>query len=204
MMQTQPQRQAAGSSKAASEKSNGKQTTKSKAKSSAKSGAEKEQAEQPVITVVPRSMFAPPPPSADDFADLFASGPVAEVPPEERLLSLIEDGKHQEAVRLLIELRKGAKHDLPQPHLAKLIRDLVEAKDLHNAIPLMAEHIRSFSENRLTLQINLAKILLQKQRPAKALQVLKSVDRLSADEKNAATVDALISHAEALVKAGAS
>lgn len=39
----------------------------------------------------------------------------------------------------------------------------------------MAEHIRRFSENRLTLQINLAKILLQRQRPQKALQVLRSI-----------------------------
>ncbi len=195
--QTQSQLQGAKSSKPTAAKVDSKQRVKSKVKSPAEQ-------DQPAITVVPRSMFAQPAPSADDFADLFVSVPVVEETQEQRLLAMIENGQHQEAILLLIQLRKGGKQQLPQQHLAKLIRDLLDAKDLHNAIPLMAEHIRNFNENRLILQINLAKILMQKQRPAKALQVLKSIDCLAADEKNSATIEALIAHAEALIQAEAS
>jgi len=202
--QTKPQLLAANSSKASAANRDVKPSAKSKVKSNTKSSVQRDQPAQPVITVMPRSMFAQPAPSADDFADLFVSAPAVEETQEQRLLGMIENGKHQEAIRLLIQLKKAGTQALPQPHLAKLIGDLLEAKDLHNAIPLMAEHVRRFSENRLTLQINLAKILLQKLRPAKALQVLKSIDCLLADEKNSATISDLVSHAETAIQAQAS
>jgi hypothetical protein len=70
-------------------------------------------------------MFAPPAPSADDFADLFASQAIAsQETAEERLVRLIETGKHQSAVRELVQLRSQGTHELSQVHLAMLIRDL--------------------------------------------------------------------------------
>jgi len=159
---------------------------------------------QPTPAVVPRSMFTPPAPSADDFADLFASQAiVSQETPEERLNRLIENGKHQEAVRGLIQLRSKGTLELPQIHLAILIRDLLTGKDFNNAIPLMAEHIRRFTENRFTLQINLSKVLLQKERPQKALQVLKSIDKSAVDAKCAETIETLTAHAKSLVEAEA-
>ncbi len=156
------------------------------------------------IPVLPRSMFAPPPPSADDFADLFApQASMQSESPEDRLNGLIEAGNHQAAVRALIELRKCDKYELQQAPLAKLIRDLVAGQDLNNAVPLMAEHIRRFTDNRIPLQINLAKIMLQKQRPQKALQALNSVDRLSADVQALESVTALIAHAENMMRSEA-
>ena len=152
------------------------------------------------IPVVPMSMFAPPPPNADDFADLFA--PTAAVEPESpemQLIQLIETGKTQAAVRLLIKLRSGGAFELQQAHLAKLIRDLVATNDLNNAVPLMAEHIRRFTDNRTTLQVNLAKILLQKDKPQKALQVLKSIDRSSVPATTLESIAALTAHAESQV-----
>lgn len=152
---------------------------------------------QYVPTVVPRSMFTPPPPSADDFADLFASQAMAsEVSPQDQLNCLIENGSHQEAVRALIRLRSNGTWELSQWHLAKLICDLLAGEDSQNAIPLMAEHIRRFPENRVALQINLSKLLLQKQRPQKALQVLKSIDPSAADAKYAETIQGLIALAK--------
>lgn len=152
--------------------------------------------------VVPRSMFTPPAPSADDFADLFATQAVkSQETPEERLYRLIESGRHQEAVRSLIQLRSKGTVELPQGHLAMLIRDLLTGKDLSNAIPLMAEHIRRFSENRVALQINLSKVLLQKERPDKALQVLKSIDKRGLDATLTETISKLAEHASTLVDA---
>ena len=162
----------------------------------------KQPAEQPTPTVVPRSMFAPPAPSADDFADLFTSqAMITEVTPEARLQRLIEHGKHQEAVRALIQLRSEGPLELPQEHLARLIRDLVTGQDLKNAIPMMAEHIRRFTENRVTLQINLSKVLLQQQRPDKALQVLKAIAVPAGDSKCGETIAGLTDYAKHLLAA---
>ena len=152
------------------------------------------------IPVLPRSLFAPPPPNADDFADLFAPQVVQEETPEAKLIRLIDNGQHQQAVRTLVQLRKEGEFELQQAHLAKLIRDLIAANELNNAVPLMAEHIRRFTDNRCTLQINLAKILLQKEKPQKALQVLKSIDRSSASATALETVIALTTHTEELVR----
>lgn len=160
--------------------------------------------DQPAPTVVPREMFAPPAPSADDFADLFASQAIAsQETPEERLRRFIEEGKHQEAVRSLIQLRSKGTCELPQEYLAKLIRDLLTGKDLNNAIPLMAEHIRRFTENRVTLQVNLSKVLLQKDRPEKALQVLKSIEKNVLDAKLTETIEGLTAHAKSLIESAA-
>jgi hypothetical protein len=168
-------------------------------------GQSKQQSKQPAEpspTVVPRSMFTPPAPSADDFADLFTSQAIArEETPVERLNRLIEDGKHQAAVDALIKLRSTGTMELEQRQLAKLIRDLLTGQDFNNAIPLMAEHIRRFPENRIALQVNLSKVLLQKQRPQKALQVLKSIDRFAVDAKNAPIIEGLIAHANSLLEA---
>lgn len=159
--------------------------------------------EEPLApVVVPRSMFTPPPPSVDDFADLFASQPLAlELSPQKQLNHLIENGSHQEAVRSLVQLRSQGTVELDQWHLAKLIRDLLSGQDMQNAIPLMAEHIRRFHENRVTLQINLSKVLFQKQRPQKALQVLRSIDKLVVDAKQAETIEGLIGLATASTEA---
>ncbi len=161
----------------------------------------KQPPESPTPTVAPRSMFTPPPPTADDFADLLASRAVAsQETAEERLNRMIASGKHQEAVRGLIQLRSQGTLELSQEHLAMLIRDLLNAKDLNNAIPLMAEHIRRFADNRVTLQINLSKVLLQKERPKKALQVLKSIDKGAVDARLAETIETLTRHAKNLVE----
>ena len=160
-------------------------------------GQSKKSAAPRAPTVVPRSMFVPSAPSADDFADLFASqAMVTEETPESRLQRLIENGEHQKAVRALIQLRSTGTLELPQGHLAKLIRDLLAGQDLNNAVPMMSEHIRRFSENRVTLQINLSKVLLQKQRPEKALQVLKSIAVPAGDSKCAETIAGLTAYAK--------
>ncbi len=122
---------------------------------------------------------------------------------EERLIRLVESGQHQEAVRELIRARSKGAMELSQVHLAMLVRDLLTGQDFNNAIPLMAEHIRRFPENRVTLQVNLTKLLLQKQRPQKALQVLKSIDKTGVDAKVLETIDTLNEHAKRSVDAEA-
>ncbi len=150
-------------------------------------------------------VYVQPEPSADDLADLFAAAaPAQPTSAASKLQQMIELGKHQQALRELVNARKSGTVELPQPSLARLVRDLLAAQDYNNAIPLMAEHIRRFSENRLTLQINLAKILLQRQRPQKALQVLRSIQSSSIDENARETVTNLISHAEQLIDNGSS
>lgn len=148
------------------------------------------------------ALFAPPPPSADDFTDLFARPNVKPPSPKTRLFQMIEAGQHQAALQLIVKLRGDGAFELPQPQLAKLIRDLLAAQDYNNAVPLMAEHIRRFAENRQLLQVNLSKILLQKQRPQKALQVLRSVDKASCDEATYASVKSLAAHAQKLIESG--
>jgi membrane associated rhomboid family serine protease len=150
------------------------------------------------------AFFAPPAspsPSADDFADLY-SRPVAhsQTSPQIQLRQCIEAGESNKALQWLAKLRKDAVFELAQPLLAKLIRDLLAAQDYSNAIPLMAEHIRRFADNRLALQINLSRILIQKDKPQKALQVLKSIQTHNLDAKSEQTIQALIGHALHLIK----
>ncbi len=161
-----------------------------------------EKSDAPAIPVVPRSFFTPPPPNADDFADLFMPEVARdEETPEAKLYGLIERGDHKGAVRLLIELRKSGALQLPQGHLAKLIRDLVAADDLGNAIPMMAEHIKRFEENRSALQMNLAKILVKKGRPEKALAVLQQIDPSRLDTQASENVRMLVEYVENQVRA---
>jgi membrane associated rhomboid family serine protease len=155
-----------------------------------------------IAPVTGNALFAPHTPNADDFADLFAKPTAKKLGPQAQLLQLIESGQHNAALKLIVSLRRDGQVEIPQPQLAKLISDLLAAKDYSNAIPMMTEHIRRYAENRVMLQINVSKILLQNQRPQKALQVLRSVDRSNCEEQTAATIQALVAHAQKMIDNG--
>ncbi len=156
----------------------------------------------PAAAMAPSPLYAVPLPSADDLTDLYARPTEAKVSPKVRLRQCIEAGQTTQALQELIQLRKDAPFELPQDQLAKLIRDLLTQQDFTNAIPLMAEHIRRFADNRITLQLNLARVLIQKQRPQKSLQVLKSILRHNLDDKTEHTIAGLSKHAEEMIRNG--
>ncbi len=156
----------------------------------------------PASVMGPSPLYAVPLPNADDLTDLYARPTEATVSPKVRLRQYIDAGQTTQALQSLIQLRKDAPYELPQEQLSKLIRDLLSQQDYTNAIPLMAEHIRRFADNRLTLQLNLARVLIQKQRPQKSLQVLKSIPRHNLDDRTEQTIAGLSKHAEEMIRNG--
>ncbi len=65
---------------------------------------------------------------------------------------------------------------------------------------LWQEHIQRFEENRATLQINLAKILVKKESPEKALSVLMQIDAKSLDVQGRENVQASLSMSKSRFK----
>ena len=96
----------------------------------------------------------------------------------------------------------GATRDLSQPLVDRLMRGLLAEKQFDLAAPVMAEHVERFTENRLSIQLNLAKVLLHLQRPSKAVAVLKSIDRTKLDAAQKPIFQKLASHAKSQLEAG--
>lgn len=125
---------------------------------------------------------------------------------QQRLLDverLIADGNLPLALKLLAKLR--AEHpelQLPQASLYALIRALLGAKDYASAIPFLREHIASFSEQRISLQLNLAKLLLHLQQPRKALEILRSMQSGPLDPAARSTWQHLAQHAQHQIDEG--
>lgn len=123
--------------------------------------------------------------------------------PEEDLARLITEGNYTTAIKLLASLRKSGKiQDLPQNLLAKLIRDLLSAQQFAAALPFMEEHIQRFDSNRVSLQLNTAKVLIFLERPKRALATLRNVDRNQLDESSRANWRKLAAHANQQIEDG--
>jgi membrane associated rhomboid family serine protease len=118
--------------------------------------------------------------------------------------ALIASGNYPLALKLIGKLNRNrpGTFELSQPALFQLVRGLLQAKTYETAMPLMQEHIRRFPENRQTLQLNLAKLLLHAQQPRKARGVLKGMTLTAMDEKSRATWNTLAAHAQQQIADG--
>ncbi len=125
---------------------------------------------------------------------------------QQRLLDverLIAEGNLPLALKLLAKLRvEHPKLQLPQPSLYGLIRALLAAKDYSSAIPFLREHIESFVEQRISLQLNLAKLLLHLQQPRKASEVLRGMQSGQLDATARGTWQDLAQHAQHQIDEG--
>lgn len=119
---------------------------------------------------------------------------------QQRLLDierLIAEGNLPLALKLLSKLRVDHPElQLPQPSLYGLIRALLAAKDYPQAIPFLREHIERFVEQRISLQLNLAKLLLHLQQPRKAAEVLRGMQSEQLDATARGTWQQLAKHAQ--------
>jgi membrane associated rhomboid family serine protease len=91
---------------------------------------------------------------------------------------------------------------LTQPKLDRLMRGLLAEKQYELSIPLMVEHAKRFPENRIAIQLSLAKVLIHLQRPTKAIAALRGVDRSGLDEAQKTTFQKLATHAKKLIDDG--
>ncbi|MEO8272054.1 MAG: hypothetical protein ABI557_20255, partial [Aureliella sp.] len=116
---------------------------------------------------------------------------------------LIVEGNLPLALKLLAKLRVGHPElQLSQPVLYGLIRALLAAKDFSSAIPFLREHIESFAEQRIALQLNLAKLLLHLQQPRKAVEVLRDMRSEQLDAAARGTWQHLAQHAQHQIDEG--
>jgi membrane associated rhomboid family serine protease len=116
---------------------------------------------------------------------------------------LLSTDNYATALKLLNKLRAGGvKLELSQPQLGKLIRDLLAAREYTQAVPFLTEHIERFEQGKISLQLNLAKVLLHLERPHRAADVLRSIDRASLDEATLATWTKLATHARQQIDSG--
>ncbi|MEZ6148733.1 MAG: rhomboid family intramembrane serine protease [Pirellulaceae bacterium] len=125
---------------------------------------------------------------------------------QQRLLDverLIAEGNLPLALKLLSKLRVDHPElQLPQPSLYGLIRALLAAKDYPRAIPLLREHIERFVEQRISLQLNLAKLLLHLQQPRKASEVLRGMQSEPLDATARGTWQQLAKHVQHQIDEG--
>ncbi len=132
--------------------------------------------------------YMPPPPLVENVAEV---------------VKLIHQSKFVAAALMYRRVwGGGAARDLSQPLVDRLMRGLLAEKQFDLAAPVMAEHIERFTENRLSIQLNLAKVLLHLQRPSKAVAVLKSIDRTKLDATQKQLFQKLASHAKSQLEAG--
>ncbi|MEZ6074180.1 MAG: hypothetical protein R3C56_00465 [Pirellulaceae bacterium] len=116
---------------------------------------------------------------------------------------LIAEGNLPLALKLLSKLRVDHPElQLPQPSLYGLIRALLAAKDYPRAIPLLREHIERFVEQRISLQLNLAKLLLHLQQPRKASEVLRGMQSEPLDATARGTWQQLAKHVQHQIDEG--
>ena len=125
---------------------------------------------------------------------------------QQRLLDverLIADGNLSLALKLLAKLRvEHPEVQLSQPALYGLIRALLAAKDYPSAIPFLRAHIASFAQQRISLQLNLAKLLLHLQQPRKASEVLHNMQSEQLDTTARGTWERLAQHAQHQIDEG--
>lgn len=116
---------------------------------------------------------------------------------------LLSTDNYATALKLLNKLRAGGvKIELSQPQLGKLIRDLLAAREYMQAVPFLTEHIERFDQRKISLQLNLAKVLLHLERPHRAATVLRSIDRETLDEAAIASWTKLATHARQQIDSG--
>ncbi len=144
------------------------------------------------------------PPSTGASADPAAEQQPPPVPTvEEDLSQLIAAGNYPTAIKLLSRLQGAGKpHQLSQPELAKLIRDLLADKQYATALPFMTEHIERFADNRTSLQLNSSKLLLHLERPKRAMALLKGMNRQQLSARELTTWRTLHAHAAQQIEAG--
>ncbi len=125
---------------------------------------------------------------------------------QQRLLDierLIAEGNLPLALKLLAKLRvEQPELHLPQPALYGLIRALLAAKDYPIAILFLREHIARYAEQRTSLQLNLAKLLLHSQQPRKASEVLHGMQSGQLDATARGTWQHLAQHAQHQIDEG--
>ena len=91
---------------------------------------------------------------------------------------------------------------LPQASLLGMIKMLLKAKDYQRAIPFLREHIERFSEQRVSLQFNLAQLLIYLQQPRKGLEVLRSMQPHELDSAQQDNWQDLAHHAQHQIDEG--
>lgn len=122
---------------------------------------------------------------------------------ERDIEALLEQGQYETALKLMGKHQSaGNQLELPQPLLESLMTQILAAKEFEQAIPFMSEHIRRFSKGRVSVQLNLAKVLLHLERPTKAKQVLLSIDRDILSEQSQLQWRKLMHHAKKLIDDG--
>lgn len=138
------------------------------------------------------------------------AAPSAENPPlplsQQRLQVVqraIAEGNLPVALKLYAKLQVSHPEvQLPSASLLGLIKALLKAKDYQLAIPLLGEHIERFSEQRISLQFNLAQLLIYLQRPRKGLEVLRSMQPEALDSDQRRTWQELAQHAQHQIDEG--
>ena len=121
----------------------------------------------------------------------------------ENIEELILDGNSNTAIKMMEKLeRNDKKVQLSQPALAKLLRDLSAASEYKRAVPYMIEHVQRFDVQRVPLQLNLAKIYLHLERPKKAINLLRQLNRDEFDDSQQATWSNLLQIAKQQVNEG--
>lgn len=115
----------------------------------------------------------------------------------------IAEGNVPVALKLYAKLQVSHPEvQLPQAALFGLIKALLKAKDYRLAIPLLREHIGRFSEQRISLQFNLAQLLIYLQQPRKGLEVLRSMQPDGLDAAQRGTWQNLAQHAQHQIDEG--
>jgi membrane associated rhomboid family serine protease len=173
-------------------------------------GKEKPQQEPAYFAPQPTPMGAAP--DAEQFDGFFNSlnavtnAPAAPAPLVESLMEVMKliDREHYTAAGQMYQrVQVLEPHQLlPQPKLDRLMRGLLTDKQYELSIPVMAEFAKRFTDNRLAVQLNLAKVLIHLQRPTKAIAVLRGVDRSRLDDAQKASFQKLASHAKKLIDEG--
>ncbi len=135
------------------------------------------------------------------------STPEAPLPLSQQRLQVVEraiaEGNVPVALKLYDKLQVShPETKLPQASLFGLIKLLLKAKDYQRAIPLLRAHIETFSEQRISLQFNLAQLLIYLQRPRKGLEVLRTMQPDGLDSAQRATWQNLAQHAQHQIDEG--
>lgn len=115
----------------------------------------------------------------------------------------IAEGNVPVALKLYAKLQVSHPEvQLPQATLFGLIKALLKDKGYQLAIPLLREHIGRFSEQRISLQFNLAQLLIYLQQPRKGLEVLRSMQPDGLDSAQRSTWQDLAQHAQHQIDEG--
>lgn len=116
---------------------------------------------------------------------------------------LIADGNIATALKLLAKLKVSEPTlQLAQTAVHRLIKELLAAKNFTAAVPFMREYTARFTEHRVPMQLNLAKLLLHLQQPRKAADVLRAMRSQTLESSAQAAWQELAAHAQHQISEG--